>query len=309
MAARDSGQLDTYTVAGVTLTHPDKVLYADQGVTKQDLANYLHAISGRMLPYVSRRLLSLVRCPDGAAKQCFFQKHGTAGLAPSLKPLPVREKDGGIDDYLYLVDEGGLVRAAQMGVLEFHIWGSMIDDIEKPNRLVFDLDPDPSVSFDTVKQAAMRLRDVLDALGLRTFPLLTAGKGIHVVAPIKRRYEWPVVKAFTKSLAVRVSEDAPDKYLATMSKAKRKDRIFIDYLRNERGSTAIAPYSPRARQGAPVAWPATWEQLDGVTSAAPVHIGDALERLAEPDPWADYFDVSQSLGVAALRALGVDPTG
>jgi len=297
------------SVAGVTLSHPDKVLYADQGVTKLDLANYLHAVSARMLPHVSRRLVSLVRCPDGAAKQCFFQKHGTAGLAPSLKPLPVREKDGGEDDYLYLTDESGLVRAAQMGVLEFHIWGSMIDDIEKPNRLVFDLDPDLSVSFDTVKQAAARVRDVLDALGLRSFPLLTGGKGIHVVAPIKRRYEWPVIKEFTKSLALRLSEDEPDKYLATMSKARRKGRIFIDYLRNERGSTAISPYSPRARKGAPVAWPVTWEQMDTATSAALVHIGDAERRLAKPDPWVDYFDVRQSLSAAALRALGVDPMG
>jgi len=198
------------------------------------------------------------------------------------------------------------VRAAQMGVLEFHIWGSMIDDIEKPNRLVFDLDPDPSVSFETVKQAAFRLRDVLDALGLRTFALLTGGKGVHVVAPIKRRYEWPVIKEFTKSLAVRISEDEPDKYLATMSKAKRKGRIFIDYLRNERGSTAVSPYSPRSRKGAPVAWPATWEQLADVGTAALVHIGDAGKYLAEPDPWAEYFDVSQSLSAAALRALGVN---
>lgn len=297
------------SVAGVTLSHPDKVLYADQGVTKLDLANYLHAVSARMLPHVSRRLVSLVRCPEGAAKQCFFQKHGTAGLAPSLKPLPVREKDGGEDDYLYLTDESGLVRAAQMGVLEFHIWGSMIDDIEKPNRLVFDLDPDLSVSFDTVKQAAARVRDVLDALGLRSFPLLTGGKGIHVVAPIKRRYEWPVIKEFTKSLALRLSEDEPGKYLATMSKARRKGRIFIDYLRNERGSTAISPYSPRARKGAPVAWPVTWEQMDTATSAALVHIDDAERRLAKPDPWADYFDVRQSLSAAALRALGVDPMG
>ncbi|MEN3976796.1 non-homologous end-joining DNA ligase [Emcibacter sp. SYSU 3D8] len=296
-------------VAGVTLSHPDKVLYADQGVTKLDLARYLHAVSPRMLPYVSRRLVSLVRCPEGAAKQCFFQKHGTAGLAPSLKPLPVREKDGGEDDYLYLTDETGLVRAAQMGVLEFHIWGSMIDDIEKPNRIVFDLDPDPSVSFESVKQAALRVRDILDALGLRSFPLLTGGKGIHVVTPIRRRHEWPVIKEFAKSLALRMSEDQPDKYLATMSKAKRKGRIFIDYLRNERGSTAIAPYSPRARKGAPVAWPVTWESLDGTHSAALVHIGDAVPHLAEPDPWADYVNVRQSLGVAALRALGVDANG
>ncbi|MGE0666765.1 MAG: non-homologous end-joining DNA ligase [Sphingomonadales bacterium] len=297
------------SVAGVTLSHPDKVLYAEQGVTKLDLANYLHAVSDRMLPHASKRLLSLVRCPQGAAKQCFFQKHGTAGLAPSLKAMPVREKDGGEDDYLYLTDESGLVRSAQMGVLEFHIWGSMIDDIEKPNRIVFDLDPDPAVGFEVVKQAAFRMRDVLDALGLRTFPMLTGGKGIHVIAPIRRRHEWPVVKDFTRALAIRLSEDAPDKYLATMSKARRKGRIFIDYLRNERGSTAVCPYSPRARKGAPVAWPVTWDQLGDAGTAALVHITDADRRLGEPDPWDGYFDVNQSLTAAALRALGVDPAG
>lgn len=293
------------TVAGVTLTHPDKVLYADQGVTKRDLAAYLDAVADRMLPFVARRLLSLVRCPEGAARQCFFQKHGTAGLAPSLKPLSVREKDGAEDEYLYLTDRSGLVRAAQMGVLEFHIWGSLIDGIEKPNRIVIDLDPDPSVSFETVKAAARRLRDVFEALELVSFPLLTGGKGVHVVVPVRRRHEWPVVKAFAKSLAERMAEDAPDRFVASMSKAKRKGRIFIDYLRNERGATAISPYSPRARQGAPVAWPVTWEQLDGVSSAAAVHIHDAAGHLARPDPWAGYADTRQSLGAAALRALGV----
>ena len=296
-------------VAGVTLTHPDKVLYADQGVTKLDLANYLHAVSARMLPHASRRLMSLVRCPDGAAKQCFFQRHGGAGLTPSFKHLPVTEKDGGSDEYLYLTDESGLVRAAQMGVLEFHIWGSMIDDIERPNRMVFDLDPDPSVTFETVRQAAFRMRDVLDALGLVSFPLLTGGKGIHVVVPIKRRHQWPVIKAFTLALAQRIADDAPDRFVVNMSKAKRKGRIFIDYLRNERGSTAIAPYSPRARKGAPVAWPVTWERLAQVESAVLFTLHDAADHVSEPDPWADYAKIGQSLSAAALRALGVNPAG
>jgi bifunctional non-homologous end joining protein LigD len=294
------------SVAGVTLSHPDKVLYAGQGVTKLDLAEYLHAAAPRMLPHVARRLVSLVRCPEGAARQCFFQKHGGAGLANGFRRLAVREKDGGTDDYLYLTGETGLVRAAQMGVLEFHIWGSLIDDVERPNRIVFDLDPDPSVPFATVKQAAVRLRDVLDALGLASLPLLTGGKGVHVVAPVARRHEWPVIKAFARALAERLAEDAPERYVANMSKAKRKGRIFIDYLRNDRGATAIAPYSPRARAGAPVAWPTTWEQLEGIDSAAWVSIGTAAERLAEPDPWSGYAGLRQSLTSAALRALRVE---
>lgn len=293
--------------AGVTLTHPDKVLYSGQGVTKQDLAAYLHAAAPRMLAHASHRLMSLVRCPEGAAKQCFFQRHGGAGLTKSFREFDVTRKDGSSDAYLYLTNEAGLIRAAQMGVLEFHIWGSLVDDIERPNRLVFDLDPDPSVDFATVKQAARRMRDVLDALGLVSFPLLTGGKGIHVVVPIQRRHEWPTIKAFTKALAERMSEDAPDRYVANMSKAKRKGRIFIDYLRNERGSTAIAPYSPRARKGAPVAWPVTWPELEDSASAAPLSVLDAASRLGLPDAWADYASTRQSLTLAALRAVGAAP--
>jgi bifunctional non-homologous end joining protein LigD len=295
------------SVAGVTLTHPDKVLYADQGITKLDLARYFEAAAPRMLPYAARRLVSLVRCPDGASGQCFFQRHGSAGLVPPFRSLTVREKDGDHDDYLYLTNAAGLVRAAQMGVLELHVWGSAIDDIETPSRIVFDLDPDPSVNFDTVKRAAVRLRDVLDALDLKSFPLLTGGKGIHVVVPVRRRHQWPVVKEFARALAQHVAQDAPDRFVATMSKAKRKGRIFIDYLRNERGATAICPYSPRARKGAPVAWPVTWKGLDDVPGAALVHVNDAIARFGDADPWTGYGEVRQELGKAALRALGVDP--
>jgi bifunctional non-homologous end joining protein LigD len=292
--------------AGVRLSHPDKVLYEDQGVTKQDLAAYLHAASERMLPHVARRLVSLVRCPEGAEEKCFFQRHGGAGLNQSFRQLAVREKDGGTDDYLYLTGEEGLIRAAQMGVLELHIWGSMVDDIERPNRIVFDLDPDTSVDFDTVKQAAFRVRDVLDAVGLVSFPLLTGGKGVHVVVPLRRRHEWPVVKGFAKAVAERMTEDAPDRFVATMSKAKRKGRIFIDWLRNERGATAIAPYSPRARKGAPVAWPVSWSGLDEASSASAVLLEGAASRLGEPDPWQDYSGTRQELTKAALAALDVD---
>lgn len=235
-------------VGGVRLSSPDKVLYPQQGVTKRELAEYLRSVAGRMLPHLAGRLLSLVRCPQGRQKKCFFQRHGGAGLPDRFHRLAVPEKGGGTEEYLYIEDEAALIAAAQMGVLEFHIWGSRVDDVDRPDRLVFDLDPDPSVDFDTVKQGALRMRDALDALGLRSFPLVTGGKGIHVVVPLTRRHGWPTVKAFAKALAERFAEDDPDRYVATMSKAKRAGRVFIDYFRNDRTATAIAPYSPRARE-------------------------------------------------------------
>jgi bifunctional non-homologous end joining protein LigD len=295
------------TLAGVRLTHPDKILFPQQGITKRDLAEYLDAAAERMLPHCADRLVSLVRCPQGRGRKCFFQRHAGAGLSDAFHQLAVRSKDGGADDYLYLTGKTGLITAAQMGVLELHIWGSRVDDIERPDRVVFDLDPDPSVAFDAVRTAARGMRGALDALGLRSFPLLTGGKGIHVVAPVLRRHEWPAVRTFAKALAERFAKDEPDRFIATMSKAKRTGRIFIDYLRNDRSATAIAPYSPRARDGAPVAWPVTWTALDGVAAANAVTLDEARKRLREPDPWNGYAAVRQELTASALQALGIPP--
>ncbi len=308
-AAMDSGAVRSTvaedSIAGVRLTNPDKVLFPQQGITKRDLAGYLDDVADRMLPHCSGRLLSLVRCPQGRSRKCFFQRHGGAGLPEAFQRLPVAAKDGGADDYLYLTDRTGLVAAAQMGVLEIHIWGSRVEDIERPDRIVFDLDPDPSVAFGAVKAAATGMRDALGGFGLESFPLVTGGKGIHVVAPVQPRHEWPAVKGFAKALATRFAAEQPERYVATMSKAKRKGRIFIDYFRNERSASAIAPYSPRAREGAPVAWPVSWAELDGIDAANVVTIESARERLREPDPWQDYAGVKQSLTAATLRALGV----
>lgn len=292
-------------IAGIKLTHPDKILFAQQGITKRDLALYLEAAAGRMLPFLKDRLVSLVRCPDGRAKQCFFQRHAGAGLTADFKRLKVKEKDGGTDEYLYLQSAAGLVAAAQISTLEFHVWGSTVKDIEKPERIVFDLDPDTAVEFPAVKRAALRIKDVLAALGLQSYPLITGGKGIHVVAPIRPQHEWPVVKAFAAALAERLVDDAPDTYVATMSKAKRKGRIFIDHFRNERGATAIAPYSPRARDGAPIAWPVSWRDLPKLESAAAVNMQNFDSWLKKADGWSDY-DRRQALKVSALKALGID---
>ena len=302
---RRKAEASDVVLDGVRLTHPDKILFAQQGITKRDLADYLDAAAERMLPHCAGRLISLVRCPQGRGKKCFFQRHAGAGLGDAFRQLAVRTKDGGSDDYLYLNGTSGLIAAAQMGVLELHIWGSRIDDIERPDRIVFDLDPDPSVAFSAVKTAATAMRDALEGLGLRSFPLLTGGKGIHVVAPVLPRCEWPAVRGFAKALAERFAADAPDRFIATMSKAKRKGRIFIDYLRNDRSATAIAPYSPRAREGAPVAWPVTWAALDGIAAANAVTLVEARARLGELDPWDGYAAVRQELTPSALKTLGV----
>ena len=295
----------TGSIAGVRLSHPDKVLFSEQGLTKRDLATYLERVAPVMLPQVADRLVSLVRCPEGRSKQCFFQRHAGAGLTDMFRRLEVEQKRGTREDYLYLSEVKELVSAAQIGVLEIHIWGSRIDDIERPDRLVFDLDPGDGVAFAAVKQAAADMRDTLDALGLASVPLLTGGKGIHVVAPIARRHPWPVIKAACRAIAERLAEAAPDRFVATMAKSKRHGRIFIDYLRNERGSTAIAPFSPRARPGAPVSWPLSWRDLAGAGAANLVTVGDILSGARKPAPWARYPS-RQHLKADALRALGVE---
>lgn len=290
---------------GIRLTHPDKVLFAADGITKRDVALYLDAAAGRMLPHLANRPLSLLRHPEGIAHEGFFQRHAGRGTPAAIKRFPATGNHGKAEEFLTISDKQGLLAAAQMGVLEFHIWGVHVDDLERPDRLVFDLDPDPSIGFGPVRDAAADIHAALDALGLVSFALLSGGKGVHVVVPIVRDHPWPTIKRFAKALAERFAEEMPDRYVATMTKARRAGRIFIDHFRNERTASAIAPYSPRARDGAPVAWPVTWPELAHTDSAALVSVRTAVQRLAAPDPWADYSEVRQRLSAKALRALGV----
>jgi bifunctional non-homologous end joining protein LigD len=292
-------------IAGVRLTHPDKQLYPEEQVAKRDLALYYEAVAGRMLPHVAGRLLSIVRCPDGRDEPCFFQRHPIPGSPDAIHRFKLREKKTGTD-YIYIEDIQGLVALAQMGVLEIHIWGSQIDDIDRPNRMVFDLDPAEDVPFARVRAAALHLREILDAARLTSFPLLTGGKGIHVVVPLRPRHGWDVIKAFSGALAQRMAAEQPDRYVATMTKAKRMGRIFIDFFRNDKTSTAIAPYSPRSRPGAPLAWPLGWKPLARVESANAVTLANARRRLAAADPWPAYAKTDQVLEPSTLKALGID---
>jgi len=289
--------------AGVRLTSPDKILYPEAGLSKAQLADYLLAVSEPMLKHVSGRPLSLVRCPEGVSAECFFQKHTAKGMPSALKSVPVKESDGEIANYILIDSPAGLAAAAQIGALEIHIWGAHSKTIERPDRLVFDLDPDGGVTFADVREAARDVRKLLQAAQLESFALVTGGKGIHVVVPLDATQGWDEVKAFAKGVATKLSQNEPGRFTATMAKAKRKGRIFIDWLRNERGATAIAPYSPRAHANASVAVPVAWTELGRIDSANAFTIPKVLRRMQQKktDPWAGYFKVRQRIGRKAMQ--------
>jgi len=263
----------------IEITNPDRVIFPDAGYTKGELAEYYAAIAPLMLPFAAQRPVSLVRCPQGRAKQCFFQKHDSGSFGPDVHHVPIREKDGGTEDYLYVENATGILACVQMGTIEFHGWAARSGNVEAPDRMIFDLDPDEGLDFDDVKQAAEDIRDRLSELGLASFPMLSGGKGVHVVVPLAPDHSWDEHKDFAKRFAEALSLAEPDRFVATMSKAKRKGRIFIDWLRNQRGSTTVLPYSARARVGAPVAIPLTWAELPKMENAHPFSIVDAARLL------------------------------
>jgi bifunctional non-homologous end joining protein LigD len=290
--------------AGVRLTSPDKVLYPDVGFTKLGLAEYYHDIAEWILPHIQHRPLVLVRCPDGQAGQCFYQKHPGAGTPAELRQLPIREKTK-TEPYVLVDNREGLIALAQVGALEIHAWGSREDLLEKPDRLIFDLDPDPEVPWKRVVDSARQIRDFLQELGLQSFVKTTGGKGLHLVVPIDRRHEWDDAKAFCKRVADTIVSIAPHQYTANMSKAARGGKIFVDYLRNGRGATAIVPYSTRTHPGAPVSTPLTWKELTPRITSDHFTVQNIRQRLAslKADPWEGIDKVRQSLA-GPIRQLG-----
>ncbi|MGA7243387.1 MAG: DNA ligase D [Terracidiphilus sp.] len=291
------------TKTNLPITHPDKILDPESGMTKLMLANYYLAVADRMLPHVADRPLSIVRCPEGIGKPCFFQKHIGMGLPPGIRSVPVPDKKGGpTEQYLTLNTPEGLVGLAQMGVLEIHPWGSKNESLEKPDRIIFDLDPDEAIDWETLAATATELRSRLEDLGLKSFLKTTGGKGLHVVVPIRAENEWPVVKEFAHNVVLGIEKKNPGLYVTKMTKALRKNRIYLDYLRNDRGSTAVAPYSPRARAGAPVALPLDWKELKSKTRPA-FHVTDfdSWKKRLNSDPWAEMDKIRQNLSAATIR--------
>lgn len=263
--------------SSVKISNTERIIDPDSGITKGALADHYAAVAAIMLPWVGSRPISLVRCPQGRAKKCFFQKHDAGSFGDAVKHVGIMEKDGHEEPYLYIDTPDGLLTCVQMGTIEFHGWGARIEDVEKADRLVFDLDPDEGLDFEAVRKAAFHFREILQSIGLKTFPMVTGGKGIHVIAPLVPRAEWPEVKSFAHRLAQAVAQSDPDNFTAALPKAQRKGRIFVDYLRNQHGATAIMPYSVRARSGAPVAAPISWKEMETIDTPAHWRVGDAKE--------------------------------
>lgn len=287
---------DAIEVGGVRLTSPEKVLFPEQGITKRELAEYYLAVAPHMLPHVAGRLITLMRCPTGRGKVCFYQRHPGSGVPEELVEVPVPGFGEG-QPFLAIRDARGLVALVQMGVLEIHPWNSRADRPDRPDRIIFDLDPGEGLKFSDVVAGAHEIRERLDALGLKSFAKTTGGKGVHVVAPIERRCEFDRVKAFARGFAEEMAAASPERYLTRMAKAERVGRIFIDYLRNDMTATAVAPFSTRARQGAPVSTPVTWEELTPDLDPATFNVRTVPQRLARQnaDPWADMATLRQRL--------------
>jgi bifunctional non-homologous end joining protein LigD len=278
------------------MSHPERILFPGLGVTKRALAEFYQQAADLALPHLAGRPLTLFRCPGGLQEECFFQKHFAESLPESTRTVAIREKSE-VRNYLVVDDLQGVIGLVQLGVLEFHPWLSRADRLERPDRMVFDLDPDPGVDWRQVIAGAQRARELLAELGLESFVKTSGGKGLHVVVPLVRRSSWEELKDFARAVAEKLVRQEPGKYIATMSKSKRRGKIFIDHFRNNRGATSIAPYSTRARAGAPVSTPLGWEELAAVPGPAHYTVENLPRRLArlDADPWHGFFDLRQSL--------------
>jgi bifunctional non-homologous end joining protein LigD len=304
-ARRIAGGSDAdVAVAGVHLSHPDRVLYEEQAITKLGLARYYEAVADFIVPHVADRPLSLVRCPEGAGGQCFYQKHAGQGVPSEVKRVRIRERGGATAAYPYVDDLPGLVALAQIGVLEIHPWGARIGRIDRPDRLVLDLDPAPGVPWTRVVEGAQAIRGLLGDLDLVGFVKTTGGKGLHVVVPLRPSADWDALRGLGEGIGAELGRRAPDRYTINPLKAARRGRIFVDYLRNVRGATSVAAYSPRARADAPVSTPLGWSELAGGVTPGDFTVQTVPRRLAgRKDPWADFFSVDQAITARTARAL------
>jgi bifunctional non-homologous end joining protein LigD len=291
---------------GIKLSNPDKVYYPDIGLTKLDVAKYYETVAPFMLPYVAKRPISLVRCPEGIVGERFFQRHAMKGMSKAIKQVPI---PGGESKkpYLYIDDEEGLFGLIQISALEIHDWGVSLAHVNEPDRLVFDLDPDEDLDLGTLKAAAVEVREFLEDLGFKSLLKSTGGKGLHLVAPLAPKLGWDVVKAFAKAIADALASARPDRYTANPLKKTREGKIFVDYLRNQRGGSAIVNYSTRAKNGAPVACPLRWDELKGLKAAAPYTVKTLPARLKamKRDPWDGCFSTRQSITAKAKKAVGL----
>ena len=299
------GDAESVLIDGIRFTHPDKVLWPEQGVTKRDLVGYYNKMAERILPHLVHRPITLLRCPSGRQAQCFIQRHGADGVPPAVKRVQIKEARGMVE-YLMVEDRRALLHLVQLGVLEIHPWGARADRPDRPDRIVLDLDPADGVPWAMVVEAAYGLRDRFKALGLESFAMVTGGRGIHVAVPMVRRLDWDATAAFAKAVAGQVADADPKRFTISPLKNARIGRIFIDYMRNARGASTVAPYSPRARAGATVATPVDWDELGNLAGPGVFTVNTVPQRMRSlGDPWAPVLTLQQSISAAAKKAVGI----
>lgn len=280
-------------IGGVKISNPDKVLYDELMILKADVVRYYEKVLPRMLPYVSHRILTTLRCPKGVSQTCFYKKHPTSE-SKGIVTFPITNGKGETEEYFYVENGYGILSEVQMGTLEFHTWGSSIGTLEKPDMMVFDLDPDEDMEISRVRQGVLDVKNILNELSLDAYLKTSGGKGYHVVVPLKPSVSWDTFHDFAKGVAVVMEQKWPDRYTSNVRKANRKGKIFIDWIRNGRGATSVAPYSLRGRKGAKVSMPILWEELDTIAPDG-IDMKEALLRIAGEDPWKDYFKNQQML--------------
>jgi bifunctional non-homologous end joining protein LigD len=294
-------------VGGVRITNVDKVMYPDVGVTKRQLAEYVLAVQVPLMAYLKDRPLTIVRCPDGYTKFCFFQKHIETAFPPGIEGISLEdvEKEKERGTYFYATTIQGVLQLVQLGALELHVWGSRAAKVEHPDLMIFDLDPDVGLPWARVLEACLTMKGRLADLGLQSWLKTTGGKGLHVCVPLAGKQDWDEVKAFSKALVEDVVRREPDKYTSNILKARRKGRVFLDYLRNGRGATAISAWSMRARAGATVSMPLHWEELTEGLKPSVFTVENAAEQLQGSDPWADFYGTRQPISAAMRKAVGM----
>jgi bifunctional non-homologous end joining protein LigD len=285
-------------IAGVTITHPDRILWPDGGLTKIELARYYAAVATKLLQYSGNRPVSLVRCPRGQGKQCFFQRHAGESLGDHVRSVKVAGRGDG-KPFIFIDDIEGLIALVQMGTIELHAWNALVSNVKKPDRLIFDLDPSEAIEWSTTKNAARRVREKLKKLGLVSFLKTTGGKGLHVVVPFAPGPSWGEAKAFARGFSNSMAEAQPERYTINNRLEAHKGRIFIDYLRNDETASAVAAYSVRARPGAPVSMPIEWAELSRLRAGDAFNVRNALKR--RKDPWADLRKAGRQRLPAAVQ--------
>jgi len=285
--------LNSVMIEGIKITNPGKVIFEDTEITKADVVRYYQSVSERILPFVRHRILSIVRCPKGVSHTCFYKKHPGPG-SKGIITIPISTGSGETEEYFYIENISGLISEVQMGTLEFHTWGSRVDELEKPDVMVFDLDPDEGMELSRVRQGVKDIKSILTELSLNSYLKTSGGKGYHVVVPLKPSVNWDVFHDFARGVAEVMEKKWPERYTSNVRKSKRTGKIFIDWIRNGRGATSIAPYSLRARKGGRVSMPIAWHELDTVEPDG-ISMADALLRISGDDPWKDFYQNDQML--------------